>query len=63
MASLSGWQDDEKWSVKQKQLDKIKIHNYFTTTKKDKRQQTQVLQRAHSSQKAPIVQIQRILRQ
>lgn len=32
---LSGWQDDEKWSVKQKQLDKIKIHNYFTTTKKD----------------------------
>ena len=33
---LSGWQDDEKWSVKQKQLDKIKIHNYFTTTKKDK---------------------------
>lgn len=31
---LSGWQDDEKWSVKQKQLDKIKIHNYFTTTKK-----------------------------
>ena len=29
---LSGWQDDEKWSVKQKQLDKIKIHNYFTTT-------------------------------
>lgn len=60
---LSGWQDDEKWSVKQKQLDKIKIHNYFTTTKKDKRQQTQALQRAHSSQKAPIVQIQRILRQ
>lgn len=34
---LSGWQDDEKWSVKQKQLDKIKIHNYFTTTKKDKK--------------------------
>lgn len=34
---LSGWQDDEKWSVKQKQLDKIKIHNYFTTTKKDEK--------------------------
>lgn len=34
---LSGWQDDEKWSVKQKQLDKIKIHNYFTTTKKAKK--------------------------
>ena len=34
---LSGWQDDEKWSVKQKQLDKIKIHNYNTTTKKDKK--------------------------
>ena len=34
---LSGWQDDEKWSVKQKQLDKIKIHNYFTTTKKGKK--------------------------
>lgn len=34
---LSGWQDDEKWSVKQKQLDKIKIHNYFTTTKKVKK--------------------------
>ena len=34
---LSGWQDDEKWSVKQKQLDKIKIHNYFTTTKKHKK--------------------------
>ena len=34
---LSGWQDDEKWSVKQKQLDKIKIHNYFTTTKNDKK--------------------------
>lgn len=29
---LSGWQDDESWSVKQSQLDKIKIHNYFTTT-------------------------------
>lgn len=29
---LSGWQDDENWTVKQSQLDKIKIHNYFTTT-------------------------------
>lgn len=29
---ISGWQDDETWSVEQKQLDKIKIHNYFTTT-------------------------------
>ncbi len=29
---LSGWQDDESWSVKQSQLDKIKIHNYFTTS-------------------------------
>lgn len=60
---LSGWQDDEKWSVKQKQLDKIKIHNYLLLPRRTKRQQTQVLQRAHSSQKAPIVQIQRILRQ
>ena len=31
--------------------------------RRTKRQQTQVLQRAHSSQKALIVQIQRILRQ
>ena len=28
---LSGWQDDEKWSVKQKQLDKIKICLLYTS--------------------------------
>lgn len=49
MGILSGWQDDEKWSVKQKQLDKIKIHNYFTTTKKDKKQQTQAAYREHTA--------------
>lgn len=29
--TLSGWQDEETWTVNEKQLDKIKIHNYFTT--------------------------------
>lgn len=28
---ISDWQDDEKWQVKEKQLNKIDIHNYFTT--------------------------------
>ena len=28
---ISDWQDDEKWKVKEKQLNKIDIHNYFTT--------------------------------
>lgn len=46
---LSGWQDDEKWSVKQKQLDKIKIHNYFTTTKKDKKGSRHKRYREHTA--------------
>ena len=28
---ISDWQDDEKWKVKENQLNKIDIHNYFTT--------------------------------
>ena len=31
---ISDWQDDEKWKVKENQLNKIDIHNYFTTKTK-----------------------------
>ena len=37
MTSFQDGRMMKNWSVKQKQLDKIKIHNYFTTTKKDKK--------------------------
>ncbi len=35
MASFSGWQDDEKWSVKQKQLDRSDSQLFYYS-KKDK---------------------------